>query len=166
MRTEETSLLPEDEARRLPLDEIVMVVDAQMPIKAKRIQYFDDRLFGALHAAQKGELPFPKLGGGGDESGRGAAKKQPVEAQDLSQMGSGKSQAKDAQKTSSLADQPSAAPRVESVMQVFTEKREQLEMDFAAGPIEQLEQRDKEDRNALDLVVDDLGSLEAQLTKV
>ena len=45
MRTEETSLLPEDEARRLPLDEIVMVIDAQMPVRAKRIQYFDDQLF-------------------------------------------------------------------------------------------------------------------------
>jgi type IV secretion system protein VirD4 len=64
-RTEESSLLPEDEARRLPLDEIVMVIDAQMPVRAKRIQYFDDRLFKAIHAAQTGELPFPKLGSGG-----------------------------------------------------------------------------------------------------
>jgi len=67
VRTEETSLLPEDEARRLPLDEIVMVVDAQMPIRAKRIQYFDDRLFKAIHDAQSGELPFPEPGGGGPQ---------------------------------------------------------------------------------------------------
>ena len=66
-RTEESSLLPEDEARRLPLDEIVMVVDGQMPIRVKRIQYFDDRLFRAIHAAQTGELPFPKPGGGGSQ---------------------------------------------------------------------------------------------------
>ena len=66
-RTEESSLLPEDEARRLPLDEIVMVIDAQMPVRAKRIQYFDDRLFKAIHAAQTGELPFPKPGGGGSQ---------------------------------------------------------------------------------------------------
>jgi type IV secretion system protein VirD4 len=66
-RTEESSLLPEDEARRLPLDEIVMVIDAQMPVRAKRIQYFDDRLFKAIHAAQKGELPFPKPGSGGPQ---------------------------------------------------------------------------------------------------
>ncbi|SDG49543.1 type IV secretion system protein VirD4 [Celeribacter baekdonensis] len=58
-RTEETSLLPEDEARRMPLDDIVMVVDAQMPIRAKRIQYYDDPFFKAIHGAQKGELPFP-----------------------------------------------------------------------------------------------------------
>jgi type IV secretion system protein VirD4 len=66
-RTEESSLLPEDEARRLPLDEIVMVIDAQMPVRAKRIQYFDDRLFKAIHAAQTGELPFPKPGSGGPQ---------------------------------------------------------------------------------------------------
>ena len=60
-RTEETSLLPEDEARRLPLEDIIMVVDAQMPIRAKRIQYYDDRFFKGIHAAQKGELPFPSV---------------------------------------------------------------------------------------------------------
>lgn len=59
-RTEETSLLPEDEARRLPLDEVIIVVDAQMPIRAKRIQYFDDPFFKAIHGAQKGDLPFPE----------------------------------------------------------------------------------------------------------
>jgi type IV secretion system protein VirD4 len=52
--------LPEDEARRLPLDEVIIVVDAQMPIRAKRIQYFDDRFFIAIHGAQKGDLPFPE----------------------------------------------------------------------------------------------------------
>ena len=59
MRTEEVSLLPEDEARRLPLDEIVVVVDAQMPIRAKRVVYFEDPYFNRIHAAQVGELPFP-----------------------------------------------------------------------------------------------------------
>lgn len=59
-RTEETSLLPEDEARRMPLDDIVMVVDAQMPVRAKRIKYFEDPFFKKIHAAQKGELPFPE----------------------------------------------------------------------------------------------------------
>ena len=34
---EEASLLPEGEVRRLPLDEIVVVVDPQMPIRAKRV---------------------------------------------------------------------------------------------------------------------------------
>ncbi|RLQ84968.1 type IV secretory system conjugative DNA transfer family protein [Notoacmeibacter ruber] len=59
-RTEESSLLPEDEARRMPLDDVVLVIDAQMPIRAKRIKYFEDRTFQKIHAAQTGELPLPE----------------------------------------------------------------------------------------------------------
>ena len=59
-RTEETPLLPEDEARRLPLDEIVVVVDAQMPVRAKRVVYFEDPFFKRIYGAQAGELPFPQ----------------------------------------------------------------------------------------------------------
>lgn len=59
-RTEEVSLLPEDEARRLPLDEIIVVVDAQMPVRAKRVVYFEDPFFKSIHGAQNGELPFPE----------------------------------------------------------------------------------------------------------
>ena len=60
VRTEEVSLLPEDEARRLPLEEIVMVIDAQMPIRAKRIEYFNDPYFKGIHGAQSGDLPYPE----------------------------------------------------------------------------------------------------------
>jgi type IV secretion system protein VirD4 len=60
-RTEEVALLPEDEARRMPLDDVVMVVDAQMPVRAKRIQYFGDRYFKRIHAAQSGSVPFPRV---------------------------------------------------------------------------------------------------------
>ncbi|WP_425041448.1 type IV secretory system conjugative DNA transfer family protein, partial [Primorskyibacter sp. S187A] len=60
-RTEETSLLPKDEARRMSLDDIVMVVDAQMPVRAKRIRYFDDPFFKSIHKAQSGEFPFPEV---------------------------------------------------------------------------------------------------------
>ncbi len=60
-RTEETSLLPEDEARRMPLDDVIIVVDAQMPIRAKRIKFYEDPFFKAIHSAQKGELPFPEM---------------------------------------------------------------------------------------------------------
>ena len=75
VRTEEVSLLPEDEARRLPLEEIVMVIDAQMPIRAKRIEYFSDPYFKGIHGAQAGELPCPEKEvstsvSGGDERGR------------------------------------------------------------------------------------------------
>jgi type IV secretion system protein VirD4 len=43
----------------LPLDEVVVVVDAQMPVRAKRIQYFDDPFFKRIHEAQSGEMPVP-----------------------------------------------------------------------------------------------------------
>lgn len=58
-RTEETALLPEDEARRMDLDDIVLVVDAQMPVRAKRIKYYEDRFFKEIFDQQSGELPYP-----------------------------------------------------------------------------------------------------------
>jgi type IV secretion system protein VirD4 len=58
-RTEETALLPEDEARRMDLDDIVLVVDAQMPVRAKRIKYYEDRFFKETFDKQSGELPYP-----------------------------------------------------------------------------------------------------------
>ena len=58
-RTEETALLPEDEARRMDLDDIVLVVDAQMPVRAKRIKYYEDRFFKEISDKQSGELPYP-----------------------------------------------------------------------------------------------------------
>ena len=42
------------------VDEIVVVVGAQMPVRAKRVVYFEDPFFKGIHAAQEGELPFPK----------------------------------------------------------------------------------------------------------
>lgn len=58
-RTEETALLPEDEARRMNLDDIVLVVDAQMPVRAKRIKYYEDRFFKEIFDRQSGDLPYP-----------------------------------------------------------------------------------------------------------
>lgn len=58
-RTEETALLPEDEARRMDLDDIVLVVDAQMPVRAKRIKYYEDRFFEEIFDKQSGDLPYP-----------------------------------------------------------------------------------------------------------
>ena len=61
-RTEETALLPEDEARRMDLDDIVLVVDAQMPVRAKRIKYYEDRFFKQIFDKQTGDLPYPSAG--------------------------------------------------------------------------------------------------------
>ena len=136
-RTEETSLLPEDEARRLPLDEIIMVVDAQMPVRAKRIQYFDDRLFAAVHGAQKGELPFPVMDGGKGPEGSKVARSSNFPADVKKSLG--------------------------SVQVVVEDKRRQSEMDFADQREMQLEEPDDGDRDHLDKVVDDLGGLEDRL---
>ena len=61
-RTEEAPLLTEDQVRRMPLDDIVMVIDAQMPVRAKRIQYFKDSYFKRLYEAQTGAYPLPDEG--------------------------------------------------------------------------------------------------------
>lgn len=58
-RTEDTPLLTEDQARRMDLDEVILVIDAQMPIRARRIKYFEDPALKALHAGQVGSFPYP-----------------------------------------------------------------------------------------------------------
>ncbi len=58
-RTEDTPLLTEDQARRMNLDEVILVIDAQMPIRARRIKYFDDLALKVLHAGQAASFPYP-----------------------------------------------------------------------------------------------------------
>ncbi len=58
-RTEDTPLLTEDQARRMDLDEVILVIDAQMPIRARRIKYFEDPTLKMLHAGQAGSFPYP-----------------------------------------------------------------------------------------------------------
>jgi type IV secretion system protein VirD4 len=58
-RTEDTPLLTEDQARRMDLDEVILVIDAQMPIQARRIKYFEDPALKILHAGQAGSFPYP-----------------------------------------------------------------------------------------------------------
>jgi type IV secretion system protein VirD4 len=58
-RTEDTPLLTEDQARRMDLDEVILAIDAQMPIRARRIKYFEDPALKALHASQAGSFPYP-----------------------------------------------------------------------------------------------------------
>jgi type IV secretion system protein VirD4 len=58
-RTEDTPLLTEDQARRMDLDEVILVIDAQMPIRARRIKYFADPTLKMLHAGQAGSFPYP-----------------------------------------------------------------------------------------------------------
>nr|AMP57128.1 type IV secretory system Conjugative DNA transfer [uncultured bacterium] len=58
-RTEDTPLLTEDQARRMDLDEVILVIDAQMPIRARRIKYFEDPALKVLHAGQAESFPYP-----------------------------------------------------------------------------------------------------------
>ena len=58
-RTEDTPLLTEDQARRMDLDEVILVIDAQMPIRARRIKYFEDPALKVLHDGQAGSFPYP-----------------------------------------------------------------------------------------------------------
>ncbi|TPW27059.1 type VI secretion protein [Martelella alba] len=58
-RTEEHPLLTKDEARRMPLDEIIIVVDADMPIRAKRIVYYEDSKYKPLFESQDFTAPLP-----------------------------------------------------------------------------------------------------------
>jgi type IV secretion system protein VirD4 len=165
-RTEEASLLPEDEARRLPLDEIIMVVDAQMPVRAKRIQYFDDRLFSAIHAAQAGELPFPVMGGAGDKGrfGSGAGASEPTKPQPGANTAIARQDETISEKEADgLAKSPKKAAT--SVLAVVAEDQRQMELDFAeqaAMPV-----REPNDVETEELVgaVDDLGDLENSLAK-
>jgi type IV secretion system protein VirD4 len=58
-RTEEHPLLTPDQARRLPDDDVIIVVDADLPIRAKRIQYYDDHAYQELYESQNFEAPLP-----------------------------------------------------------------------------------------------------------
>ncbi|MEO0872043.1 MAG: type IV secretory system conjugative DNA transfer family protein, partial [Pseudomonadota bacterium] len=134
VRTEEVSLLPEDEARRLPLDEIVMVIDAQMPIRAKRIEYFSDPFFKGIHRAQAGELPFPEKEvstriEAADEKGRGVgASAVPAEkAESLSEA----AKPENAQTKAPPAESSQGKLPIEPVDRVVP-RRESIQMAVAA----------------------------------
>ena len=43
----------------MDLDEVILVIDAQMPIRARRVKYFEDPALNVLHAGQSGSFPYP-----------------------------------------------------------------------------------------------------------
>ena len=43
----------------MDLDEVILVIDAQMPIRARRIKSFEDPALKVLHAGQAGSFPYP-----------------------------------------------------------------------------------------------------------
>jgi len=168
-RTEEASLLPEDEARRLPLDEIIMVVDAQMPVRAKRIQYFDDRLFSAIHAAQAGELPFPVMGGRGDKVGfgSGAGASGSTKAQPEPNIGVAERDAAIGDQEVGDGDAGPTPPKktVAVVQEVVAEEGRQMEMDFVDQATTPVREPNDVETEELAGAVDELGDLESSLAK-
>ena len=59
-RTEEHPLLTRDQARRLPREDVVIVVDGDMPIRAKRLMYYDDTAYKELYESQDFNAPLPQ----------------------------------------------------------------------------------------------------------
>ncbi|MGW6780941.1 type IV secretory system conjugative DNA transfer family protein [Brucella pseudogrignonensis] len=58
-RSEEYPLLTRDDARRLPSDEIIIVINGHMPIKAKRLKYYADHKLKPLFQSQNMQTPPP-----------------------------------------------------------------------------------------------------------
>jgi len=165
-RTEETSLLPEDEARRLPLDEIVIVVDAQMPIRAKRMVYFEDPFFRNIHAAQKGDMPFPPA----PDVAEGATCHPHSSDPGTQPSRSGELRAGEISEVNGARHRP-APPRTtkrsraRAVQEtVIAEAQRQMEMDFAS-PVELTTDKPTEDDVSLvTTALGDLDKLEHELS--
>ncbi|MEP3332272.1 type IV secretory system conjugative DNA transfer family protein [Sedimentitalea sp.] len=165
-RTEETSLLPEDEARRLPLDEIVVVVDAQMPIRAKRVVYFEDPYFKDIHAAQEGALPFP--GEPGDPNPPAdlplSARAMPVAPR------AGGMKASDVDDVYGERTQATSDPTAGHLRQRFPRARavaddqRQFEMDFAGQSERRIAASTREDAVQVEAALSDLERLEGEMS--
>lgn len=52
-------LLTKNDARRLPSDEIIIVVNGDMPIRVKRLQYYADTKLEAFYEGQNFKAPLP-----------------------------------------------------------------------------------------------------------
>ncbi|MEM7722275.1 MAG: type VI secretion protein, partial [Pseudomonadota bacterium] len=133
---------------------------------AKRIQYFDDRLFKAIYAAQTGELPFPEPGGGGSQgtlplSMRAMPMTPPPD-------GSGGPEA-DVEAALQAAEfqssgQTDVAPKKTApvVQAVIAEEQRQMEMDFGSQVVD-AEAASVVDEAQMRFAVDGLDEMEAML---
>ena len=167
-RTEETSLLPEDEARRLPLDEIVVVVDAQMPVRAKRIQYFDDPFFKKIHAAQVGEMPFPGGQKGtlpiGDPTVEGLGAPGASGARSLSDAAGAVVDPRPSVSGNRYEDRQSVTPASRAA--VIADDQRQIEMDFVGQTSLEIESPTDEDVAQVELALGDLDQLEGEVSSI
>ena len=143
-----------------------MVIDAQMPVKAKRIQYFDDRLFKAIHAAQTGELPFP---GPGVDGSQGTLPLS-MRAMPMTPPSDGPrgSEADVERAREGVDGQPSGQSDVVPkktapvVQAVIAEEQRQFEMDFT-GPEHSDDVAKERGDEQVRIAIDGLGDLESAM---
>ncbi len=156
--------MPEDEARRLPLDEIVVVVDAQMPVRAKRIQYFDDPFFKKIHAAQVGEMPFPdgpeSTPRADDPTDDGLGAPSPSGARNLSDALDAAIQPRRSVLADRNADRQSVKPASRAA--VITDDQRQIEMVFVGQTSLEIESPTDEDVAQVEMALGDLDQLEGR----
>ncbi len=121
--------------------------------------------FGAIHAAQEGELPFPetKNGGGAHRPDIGGSEWYPSQA-GTSAEPHVHDERSDGPQEINPGKSVSPAKKSSKVVQVVVEEEQrQMELDFANWVAVALEERAGGDRDRLDKVVDDLDGLESQL---
>jgi len=165
-RTEETSLLPEDEARRLPLDEIVIVVDAQMPVRAKRVVYYEDPFFKAIHAAQEGEMPFPAApNGAGGAASRAQNTERGREPPGSRGARAGETAEANEMRRRTAPPRTSKRSRARTVEEaVVADERRQMEMDFVGQAELALDSPTADDVVQIDKALSDLDRLEGEIS--
>ena len=118
------------------------------------------------HGAQRGELPFPVMGGGGAD---GSGSESGGSGQSSKRDGIGAQPHRPGERPNGPQEMSAAksASRLKkrswAVQVVVEEGQRQQEMNFTDQGEMQLEERDGGDRDRLDLAVDDLGGLEDQL---
>ena len=137
-----------------------------MPVRAKRIQYFDDRLFAAVHGAQRGELPFPVMGGGearASGSGTGAsggAKSQPKKGAAIAPSDKAIVDGKEGVAASSPKPSTKIAPVIQAAV---AQERRQMEMDFAGQSVKPVRELNDAETEQYAGAVDELAELETNL---
>ena len=135
-----------------------------MPIRAKRIQYFDDRLFKAIHDAQTGELPFPEPGGSGPQGTLPLS----VQAMPLFPRSGGGHEAAESnafpvrREVEHAQTNPNPKKTAAVVQAVVAEEQRQMEMDFA-GVVPEIEPAREMDDEKVRTAVDSLEGLETTL---
>src|SRR6056297_1987496 len=128
--------------------------------------FFDDRLFKAIHAAQTGELPFPKPGGGGSQGNLPLSMRAMPMTPRSDGPGGTEADVETARQDfgSQTLEQTDVAPRktAPAVQAVIAEEQRQIEMDFG-GQDADAEAAGEGDEAQLRSAVDGLDDMEAML---